>query len=106
MMAKVTWLGDADPSKQVITVGDLTFVKGEAVNVPDKHPSLAKLKGNPSFTTDAKAEAVKSDEPEAPDPDEGTELAALRAEADRLGVKYAANASADTIRGNLAKAAG
>ncbi|MFD2502131.1 hypothetical protein ACFSTI_29305 [Rhizorhabdus histidinilytica] len=44
-MPKVTWLGDEDPGAQVIEQYGHTFVKGEAVEMGRKTPTL------PSFAT-------------------------------------------------------
>lgn len=103
-MAKYTWLGDEDPSVQVIEQFGYTFVKGEPTDVPDKDKaSLEKLKGNQTFSTDAKAEPVASDEPAPVDPDVGTEKAALKAELAKRGVSMKGNPSVDTLRAKLAE---
>lgn len=104
-MASVVWLGDEDPSVQTITEHGVTFVKGEAVTVSDKHAALDKFKGNPMFQVGAgKPEVVESDEPEAPDPEAGTEKAALKEELRERGVSIQGNPSVETLRGKLAEA--
>lgn len=105
-MAKVTWLGDDDPSANVVTVGDYTFVKGVAVDVPDKE--LGKIKGNPTFSTEANAKAVEATEPSEAELDEraeaGTVKAALKAQLrEQFGVTIQGNPSEDTLRARLAK---
>lgn len=58
---KFKWLGDGD--HQETTAHGITFPKGEAVEVPDGHPLVAKLKGSKAFEeVAAKADkASKSD---------------------------------------------
>lgn len=104
-MAKFTWLGDEDPSVQSVTVFGVTFVKGEAATVPaSKKGAIEKLKANPMFSTEAHPEVVESDEPEATDPEAGTEKAALKAELAERGVVIRGNPSEDTLRNRLADA--
>ena len=100
-MAEVTWLGDEDPQAQVIEQFGLTFVKGKPVKVDDNSPHLGKLRSNPAFSL-KKAEPVESREPAPVDPDEGTELAAVRKALDERGVKYDGRSSVDALRGKLA----
>lgn len=105
-MAKVTWLGDDDPSANTVTVGDYTFVKGVAVDVPDK--DLGKVKDNPMFSTEAGAKATQANEPAEEDREElaerGTVKAALKAQLrDQFGVTIQGNPSEDTLRARLAK---
>jgi hypothetical protein len=94
---KATWLGDTDPSAQSITIGDVTFVKGEPTNVPEdirvNGVEFAEaIKGNPLFAVgDADAEPA-----EAPG-----ESDALKAQLDAAGIRYPANASVETLRGKL-----
>jgi len=97
----VTWLGDEDPQAQAIEQFGYRFVKGEPVKVEGGSPALAKLKANPAFST-RKAEPVQSKEPEEKDPDEGTEIAAVKKELDDLGVKYDGRSNLDTLRTKLA----
>lgn len=103
-MAKVTWLGDEDPSAQVIEQYGHRFVKGEPVNVDDNHPMLGKFRHASVFSVDEKAEPVASVEPAPVDPEAGTEVAALKAKLDARGVSYRANASLDNLRKSLAEA--
>lgn len=103
-MAKFTWLGDEDPSVQSVTVFGVTFVKGEAVSVPGtKKGAIEKLKANPMFSTEAHPDVVDSDEPEAADPEAGTEKAYLKAELAERGVVMRGNPSEDTLRNKLAE---
>lgn len=103
-MAKVTWLGDEDASVQVIHQFGHTFVKGEPTDVPDKHGSMGRLKANRFFSVGkAHHDVIESEEPEAVEED-GTELAAVKAELDRLGVKYRPNSGLETLRRKLADA--
>ena len=98
------WLGDDDPSQQVAEVGGLSFVKGEKVAVPADHPMAEKIRGNPMFSVEGKAEPIQSEEPEPADPDAGTELAAAKAEAERLHVKLGpGNHKVETIRAKIAE---
>jgi hypothetical protein len=102
-MASFVWLGDEDPSVQSVTVFGHTFVKGEPRLVADKNKNVVeKLKGNPMFSTDSKADPIESDEPEPIDPEAGTEKAALKAELrDKYGVTMQGNPSLDTLRNRL-----
>jgi len=95
------WLGDGDPQAQIITIGDLEFIKGR----PTKVPADLKVNGidfadtirsNPAFDCDG-------GEPDLVEAPEDDEVAALKTQLDRAGVKYRANASADTLRGLLPK---
>lgn len=104
-MASVVWLGDEDPSVQTVTEHGVTFVKGEAVTVPDKHAALDKFKSNPMFHVGAgKAEPVESQEPAAPDVEAGTEKAALKEELRGRGISVQGNPSVETLRAKLADA--
>lgn len=99
---KATWLGDTDPGAQIIFMGDLRFIKGEPTTVPADHEYAEMIKGNPIFSTEGKAEAVKADEPEPADPDEGTEKGNIKARLRGMGVAVPGNPSLDTLRGKLA----
>jgi hypothetical protein len=105
---KARWLGDSDPMAQMVRMGDLTFVKGESVSVPEDHDFAERIIGNPMFAVDdAKAEPVEADEPDAEEieqrADEGTEKGALKAQLKRdYGVTMAGNPSVDTLRKRLA----
>lgn len=101
-MPGFVWLGDEDPSAQVITHHGHRFVKGEPTNVTDK-AIIAKLKANTMFA-EGKGDVVESQEPPLPDLEEGREIAAVRGELDQLGVKYAENAKIETLRHALAAA--
>lgn len=101
-MAKVTWLGDEDPSVQMIQQNGFTFVKDVPTDVPAKDKSLDMFNGNAFFSVDEKADAVPAVEPDPVDPEQGTEIAALKAELDAKGVVYRANASLDSLRKLLA----
>lgn len=103
-MAEVTWLGDEDPSVQQITQYGHTFVKGVSTTVPDKDPKMGKFKAMSMFSVGKGGDVVESEEPERPDPDDGSELAAVRKDLDELGVKYHPNAKLETLRGKLAAA--
>jgi hypothetical protein len=103
-MADVTWLGDEDPSVQSITMYGHSFVKGEPTTVPDRDSFMGKFKGNAFFSVGKGGDVVASDEPESADPDDGTEIAAVRKDLDELGVSYRANASLATLRARLAEA--
>ena len=52
MSKQVTWLGDEDPSVQVIEQFGHTFVKGEAIAFDG---DTSKLEGNPFFSVGKKA---------------------------------------------------
>lgn len=103
-MPAVVWLGDDDPSANSVTVGGRTFVKGVSVTVPKEE--LGKLEGNPTFSTDAKADPVEADEPSkeelAEQAEQGTVKAALKAQLRALNVNVQGNPSEDTLRKRLA----
>ena len=106
---KATWLGDEDPQAQMIHIGDLRFIKGEAVDVPSDHEHAEMLKTNPMFATGAdKAEVVEADEPTdeemAARADEGTERGALKAQLRALGHDVKGNPSVETLRNRLVEA--
>lgn len=102
-MAKVTWLGDDDPSATHVTVDGRTFVKGVAVDVPNGE--MGKLEGNPMFSTEKDAKPVEASEPEPRDPEEGSEKAALKDQIEQLtGERPKGNPSVDTLRSKLADA--
>lgn len=107
-MAEVTWLGDADPSVQVIEQYGHTFVKGVPTSVPDKDERMGKFKAMSVFHVKGEdkgaPEPVEAVEPEPVDPDAGTELAALRAEVEKAGGKWHHKSSAETLRKQLADA--
>lgn len=106
-MGKLTWIGDNDPDAQMVLIEGVTFVKGEATEVKDKELYEA-LKGNPTFSADAKAEPVEADEPsqeeQAERAEQGTVKAALRRQLAALGVSVKGNASEDTLRAKLVEA--
>ncbi len=90
----VVWLGDADPSQQVITQNGLTFVKGEATSVPADHADAQKLKENPMFAVNEDADPV--------DAEEEAEIAALKEALDAKGIRYRSNANIASLRKALA----
>lgn len=101
-----TWLGDADPYRQLIEEGGVRFIKGEPVKVPDDVkfngiPWASKFKRNPMFAIDEKADVIESDEETQPE-ETGTELAALKAELRKRGQDVKGNPSVETLRGRLA----
>lgn len=104
---KVTWLGDEDPNAQIIRIGDLRFIKGEAVTVPDDHEYADMIRDNPVFSTEGKAEVVEAAEPSDDEMearrDEGTERGALKDILRRAGQSVQGNASVDTLRERVAK---
>lgn len=104
-MAQVTWLGDEDPSAQVIEQYGHTFVKGEPVEVSDNDPALGKFRRMVVFSVGEAGEAVESKEPDPVDPEEGTERAAVKAALDERGIKYDGRAKIETLRAALAKGA-
>lgn len=104
---KATWLGDGDPQSQIIFMGDLRFIKGEAVTVPADHEFAERIAGNPVFSVDNdKREPVDvsqpSDEELTERGEEGTEKAALKAQLKARGVVVKGNPSEDTLRTKLA----
>lgn len=101
-MATVTWLGDEDPNAQTVEVGGRTYVKGEAVNVPDDE--LGKVENNPTFSTKKGAKAVEAAEPNPVDPEEGTSKAALKEKLRELGEDVKGNPSEETLRSRLVEA--
>lgn len=106
-MTKLTWLGDSDPEAQSVTLGGVTFVKGESTEVKDK-ALFEELSGNPMFSKDAKAEVAQADEPSEDEQtaraEEGTEKAALRRQLADRGVTVKGNASVETLRAKLVEA--
>jgi len=99
----VTWLGDEDPSVQVITHKGHSFVKGEAVTVEADERDAASYEANPMFAVGKeKVDPVPSQEPEPANPEAGTEIDTVRKELDALGVKYDGRSGIDTLRGRLA----
>ena len=103
-MTAATWLGDEDPSVQSITMYGHTFVKGEPVDI-GQSPFMGKFRGNAFFSVGKdKADVVESKEPDAVDPDEGTERAAIKAELERRHIQYDGRAKLETLRATLAKA--
>ena len=104
-MTKVTWLGDTDPSAVLIEQFGHTFIKGEPTDIPAKdEATLKKLKDNPLFSTDSKAEPAKADDAEIPE-ETGTERAALRDQLRLRGVTMQGNPSVETLRAKLAETA-
>lgn len=107
-MAEVTWLGDEDPSVQSIEQYGHTMVKGVPTNIPDKDPRFGKFKDNAFFHVKGddkgKPEPVESKEPDAPDPDAGTELAAARLAVEQAGLKWHHKSSVESLRKQLAEA--
>lgn len=106
-MAEVVWLGDEDPLAQNITQYGHSFVKGVPTNVPDKDPYMRKFKAMSVFHVrgDDKGnpETVESKEPDAPDPEAGTEVGALKARLRELGHPPKGNPSLETLRKQLAE---
>lgn len=94
---KATWLGDGDPNAQVITIGGLTFVKGQPTTVSEDLsengvPFADAIRNNPAFS-------VGNDDGEVTESPE--ELDALKAQLDAAGITYPANATVETLRGKL-----
>lgn len=102
---KATWLGDSDPAAQMIRMGDLTFIKGEAVNVPENHDMADAINGNPTFAIDdTSAKPVDADEHPPVDMDEGTEKGALKdAIVAHGGDRPKGNPSVESLRKKLAE---
>lgn len=101
---KATWLGDEDPNQQIITMGDVRFIKGEQVSVKDGYEFTAQILGNPMFAIDdSKAEPVAAQEPDPVDVEAGTERGALKRELDAAGIKYDGRANNSTLRNLLVK---
>jgi hypothetical protein len=105
---KVTWLGDEDPGAQIIRIGDLRFIKGEATDVPDDHEHAEMLRTNPLFTTEANAQPTAADESVsealAAQAEDGTERGALKAQLRAMGHDVRGNPSVETLRARLADA--
>jgi len=106
---KATWLGDEDPQAQIIHMGDLTFIKGQAVTVPSDHGFASFIDGNPTFAVDNdKATPVEADEPDADAladrAEAGTEKGALKEQLRNLGVSVQGNPSVETLRAKLVEA--
>ena len=101
-----TWLGDEDPYRQVIYEGSVRFIKGEPTKVPEDLafngiPWSRKIRNNPMFAVDEKADVIESEEAEQPE-ESGTERAALKAELRARGEDVKGNPSVDTLRNRLA----
>ncbi len=106
---KVVWLGDDDPSAQIIRFGDLRFVKGEATDVADDHDFADMIKQNPTFAVgDDKAKPVEVAEPTPEEvmdrTEEGTEKGAIKAQLRAMGITVQGNPSLDTLRNKLVEA--
>jgi hypothetical protein len=86
-----TWLGDGSPEAQVIYMGDMKFVKGDAVAVPADHDLADTIRQNPLFATEP-----EDDNTVPPPTDE--EVEAMKATLDNRGVKYRANISGEKLR--------
>jgi hypothetical protein len=43
------WIGDDDPSAQIIMMGDLRFIKGDVQDVPEDHAFGDMIYHNPTF---------------------------------------------------------
>lgn len=101
---KATWLGDGDPAMPTVEMGDLTFVKGVALDVPAGHPFAERIEGNPTFAIDEKdPELAPSNDPEPRDPDEGSAKGALKDQIRAYGGSVQGNASEETLRVKLAE---
>jgi len=105
---KATWLGDTDPGAQIIYMGDLRFIKGEPTTVPANHEFAEMIKGNPTFSTEGKAEAVRAVEPSEDEQtsaaEQGTVKGNLKAQLKLRGVEMRGNPSEETLRAKLAEA--
>lgn len=106
---KATWLGDGDPQSQIIFMGDLRFIKGEAVTVPSDHEFAERIAGNPAFSVDGdKREPVAVAEPDEDEvtarAEEGTEKGALKAQLRARGIVLRGNPSEETLRSKLSDA--
>ena len=106
---KATWLGDGDPQSQIIFMGDLRFVKGDAVSVPADHEFAERIASNPMFAVDGdKREPTEVSEPDADELAEraeaGTEKGALKAQLRARGIETRGNPSVETLRQKLADA--
>lgn len=102
-MAKVTWLGDVDPSAQIIEQYGHTFIKGEPVEVGENDPYLGKFRRMTGvFSLDDNAKPIESKEPDPVDTEEGTERAAIKAALDARRIEYDGRAKTDALRAKLA----
>jgi len=63
-MAKITYVGE----ESEITEAGIHFVRGKAVDVPDDHPRLAKLRSNPTFSAEKPAPKASAEEATEPGP--------------------------------------
>lgn len=91
---KATWLGDNDPSAQVIFIGGIRFIKGDATDVPEDLSLNGLLfadtiRNNPMFAVEDDADL---DEPG----DE--EVDAMKKTLDARGIRYRANVSPAKLR--------
>jgi hypothetical protein len=106
---KATWLGDDDPSAQMIFLDGVRFIKGEASDVPEDHAMADAIRGNPMFAVGSdKADVTPAKEPSADEQraagEAGTERGSLREQLARLGVTVGGNTSEATMRAKLAEA--
>lgn len=95
---KATWLGDGDPSSQVIFIGGHRFIKGDPTDVDEDIsvnglPFADTIRGNPMFAID--------DTPDIEEPGED-EIAAMKRTLDERGVKYRSNISGAKLRDLIA----
>ncbi|MGL4404892.1 MAG: hypothetical protein ACRCT6_03970 [Notoacmeibacter sp.] len=89
-----TWIGDDDPSAQLIFMGDLRFIKGDAREVPENHPMGEVIFYNPLFDVEEHPE---------PEPDQGDDRDVVMAELDAAGIKYDGRMKTETLRELLTK---
>jgi hypothetical protein len=99
-MAKVTWIGDEDPSIQQITHGGYSFVKGIPTDVNGKGEDFA---DNHFFVVGKDGTPIESKESEPVDADEGTELGAVKAALKAKGIAFGPNSKLDSLRVKLAE---
>jgi hypothetical protein len=75
------WVGDDDPSAQIIFMGDLRFIKGDVREVPEDHVFGEMIFNNPLF------EVVVDDDRDV-----------LIAELEAAGIKFDRRSKTETLR--------
>lgn len=92
---KTTWIGDEDPSAQIILIDNLRFIKGDAREVPEDHPLGEVIYGNPLFVHELEEVA------EVEDTTSTNERGLVRAELEALGIEFDGRLGIDALKALL-----
>jgi hypothetical protein len=85
-----TWVGDDDPSAQIIFMGDLRFIKGDVREVTEGHAFGEMIFNNPLFDVDDVVDDVQTDDREV-----------VIAELEAAGISFDKRMKTDTLRALL-----